>query len=157
MRSIPVFPTERLGALAFEVLINREEVFNLKQKMTRHLLVAVNVTESRIACGVGQNLLVRHPLVQHFENANRTDGTNAAWKSSRIRQDQNVERVAILGKGLGDETVVSWIMNGRMEVSVQPEDMKLLVILIFAGALERNLDYGSDNFRNFVATAAQCP
>jgi hypothetical protein len=38
-----------------------------------------------------------------------------------------------------------------MEVSVQPEDMKLLVILIFAGALERNLDYGSDNFRNFVA------
>ncbi len=69
---LPVFPAQHLGAPAFEIFVNREEMFNLEQEMTRHLGVTVDVAESRVASGVGQNLLVLHSLIQHFESANRT-------------------------------------------------------------------------------------
>jgi hypothetical protein len=52
---------------------------------------------------------------------------------------------------LRDEAAVSRIVDRRIQVPIQPKDVQGLVVLIFAHAVEGNLNDSGDNGGSFVA------
>ncbi len=58
-------------------------------------------------------------------------------KLPAVDQDEDVERVAVVAEGAGDEAVVAGVVDGRVEVAVEPEDVQVLVVLVLVDAFER--------------------
>src|SRR6202012_226020 len=55
-------------------------------------------------------------------------------------QDQRVERVTVAGKGVGDEAVVRRVGRGGEETAVQPDHVRLVVVLVLVAASGGDLD-----------------
>jgi len=149
--SIPVFPAQHLGTVALQVLIDRKEMLDLTKDMLLYLGIVLDAAESRVTGGVSKDLLVRNSLIEHFEEADRAGGEDTAGKCPCVCQDQDVERVAVFCYGLWDKTIVSGVMDGRMEVPIQPEYVQFLVVLVLADAFERNLNNYADDVRDLIA------
>ena len=56
-----------------------------------------------------------------------------------------VEGISIVGQGAGDEAVVAGIVDGRVEIAVETEDVEFLVVLVLVAALVGDLDDGVDD------------
>jgi hypothetical protein len=71
----------------------------------------------------------------------RSAGPARAPRESRlVEQDQGVERVAVLGEGVGDEPVVGRVARGGEEVPVEPHRTGVVVDLVLVAGPLRDLD-----------------
>ena len=70
-----------------------------------------------------------------------------ARAGQRSFEDEDVECVAVTAKGARNEPVVAGVMHGGVQVAIEPEDVQLLVPLVFVDLAERNLDNRVDDVR----------
>jgi len=61
-------------------------------------------------------------------------------------EDQDIQGIAVLGKGLRDESVVARVVHGRKEHAVELEDLALLIEFVLFPATLRDLDDDLDDF-----------
>jgi hypothetical protein len=132
-------------ALAFEVLVDGEEVGDLAEHVGVDLGEVPNVLVARVVFADAENLLVAEALVEHLQNADGTDLHDTAGKAGSVDEDEDVEGVAVVGEGAGDEAVVSRIVDGGVEVAVETEDVEFLVVLVLVAALVGYFDDSVDD------------
>jgi len=140
-------PALNFEALSVEVLVDGEEVGDLSEHVGIDLGEVPDVLVARVVFADAEDLLVAEALVEHLENADGTDLHDAAGKAGSVDEDENVEGVAVVGQGTGDETVVSGIVDGGVEIAVETEDVEFLVVLVLVAALVRDFDDRVDDLR----------
>jgi hypothetical protein len=140
-----VAPAANFDALALEILVDSEEVGDLAQHVGVDLGDVLHILVAGIALADAENLLVSEALVEHLENADGADLHDAAGEAGRVDQDEAVERVAVVAEGRGDKAVVAGVVDGRVEVAVEAEDVQFLVVLVLVDALVGDLDDGVDD------------
>ena len=146
-----VAPALNFDALAFEVLVDGEEVGDLLEHVRIDLGEVPDILVARIVFADGEHLFVGEALVEHLEHANGTDFHHAAGEAGCVDQHETVQRVAIRGEGAGDKTVVARIVNRRVKIAIQPEDMQFLVVLVLVDSFVGDLDDRIDNLRTVGA------
>jgi hypothetical protein len=134
-----------------KVLINRKKVFYLEEDVLGNVFIVLNAAETGVSGRIGQNLLIRNPLVQHFEQTDGPCGEHTAWKGWGISQNKDVEGIAVLGEGLGDEAVVARIVDRRMKIAIQSEHVERLVIFVFVDTVEGDFNDSSDDVWRLIA------
>jgi hypothetical protein len=137
--------------LPFEILVNREEMFNFTENVRMDVRVILQFDIPRIPRRVSDDLLITDAVVQHFEKSNWANVAEASREAGHITKHEDVEWVAVLGNRLGDETVVARIVDWGMQVAVQDEDLQIEIILILVDAVLRDLDDRGDDFRGLLA------
>ena len=146
-----IFPAEYLRLFAFEILVDREEVFNLTENVRTDVRVILEFYIPRIPGRVGDDLLIADTVVQHLEQPNGTRLAKAPGKTGTVAKHKDVERVAILSDRLGDETIVARIVDWRMQVAVQNEDLQIEIILILVDTVLGDFDDRGDDIGRAIA------
>ena len=85
-----------------------------------------------LASGPFSSVIQKTPTGRHLDQAAR--------EGRLVEQDQRVERVAVLGQGVGDEPVVGRVERGREEPPVQSDHVALVVVLVLVAAPPGDLD-----------------
>jgi len=137
-----VTPAFDFDSLALKVLINGEEVGDLAEHVGIDLGEVPDVLVSGIPFANAENLLITKALVKHFKNADGANLHDAAGEAGGIDEDEAIDGVTVVGEGAGDEAIVAGIVDGRVEVAVETEDVEILVVLVFVDALVWDLDDG---------------
>src|ERR1039457_7093365 len=138
-------PPLHLRALAFQFLVDGEEVLDFAQVVGEHLVDGVDLVEARIVIGYGQYLVVGFALVHHGEHADGTHQHEDSGIARLVDQRQDVERIAVFGERPGDEAVVAGIVHGRIQGAVQAEHPELAIVLVLVGGVLGNLHNHADN------------
>jgi hypothetical protein len=146
-----ILPPFDLHALALKVLIDGEKVSNFLQHVRINLGIVPDVAVTRIVLAYGEDLLVENPLVEHLKQADGAHLHHAAGKTRCIHQYQHIERVAIIAQGRWHKAVVAGVVHRGVEVAVEPEDVELLIVLVFVNAFRRDFDHDVEHFRRFFA------
>jgi hypothetical protein len=117
--------------------------------------VNVGVVPDVIVAGVifadGEDFFVEDTLVEHLEKADGADFLDASGKAGARDKDEHIEGVAVVAEGGGNEAVVAGVVDGGVEVAVELEDVQLLVVLVFLGAV---LGDFNDRAKDFGGTIA---
>ena len=142
-RALPPF---HLRALAFEFLVDGEEVLDFAQIVREHLVDGVDLVEAGIVIGYGQNLLVRFVLVHHDQHPHRTHQHEDSGIARLVDQRQDVERIAVFRQRPGNEAVVAGLVYGRIEGAVQAEHAERAIVFVLVGGALRDLHNHADNF-----------
>ena len=140
-----IAPSSDFDALALEVLVDGEEVGDLLEHVGIDLGEVPDILVARIILAYAEHLLVGDALVEHLQQADGANLHDAAGEAGCVDEDECVERIAVVGERAGDESVVARVMDRRIEVAVQPEDVELLVVLVLVDALMGNFDDGIDD------------
>ncbi len=140
-----VAPALDFDALAFEVLVDGEEVRDLPEHVGVDLGEVPDVFVARVALADAEDFFVAEALVEHLEEADGADLHDAAGEAGRVDQNEDVEWVAVIGQSAGDEAVVAGIVDGRVKIAVETEDVEFLVVLVLVDALVGDLDDGVDD------------
>ena len=146
-----VAPAFDFDALAFEVLVDGEEVGDLLEHVGVDLGEVPDVFVAGVALADAENLLVAEALVEHLEDADGADLHDAAGEAGGVDEDEAVEGVAVVAEGAGDEAVVAGVVDGGVEVAVETEDVQFLVVLVLVDALLGDLDDSVDDFGGLLA------
>src|SRR3982750_2664171 len=91
-----------------------------------------------------QNLVVGLTAVQHLQNAEGPAVDLTAWKGRLVEMDEDVQRVAVLGQGAGNEAVISRVVHRGIENAIETDHTARLVELVLVPAPCGNFDYCSD-------------
>ena len=146
-----IAPAFHLHPFPLEILIDRKEMGDLFEHVGIDLGVVPNVGVARVVLADSENLLIRHSLIEHFQEADRANLHDAAREAGRIDQDQNIQRVSIVAQRRRDKAVISRVMYRGIEVTVEAKDVQALVIFVFVDALGRNLNHGVNDLGRIVA------
>ena len=92
----------------------------------------------------GEDLLVGLAAVDEVEEADGTGLDEASGEGRDRAQHEDVERVAVIAQGAGDEAVVTGIVDGAVEHAVEAEHADLLVELVLVALVGGNLDDRGD-------------
>jgi hypothetical protein len=84
-------------------------------------------------------------FVPHEEDAEDPDPHDAAGKGRVCHQDEDIERVSVLGERVGHEAVVGRIGRRREQAPVQSDDVVLVVVLVLVPAAGGDLDHHIDS------------
>ena len=90
-------------------------------------------------------LFVSEALVEHLKHADGANLHDAAGEAGGVDEDEDVEGVAIVGEGGGDEAVVAGVVDWGVEITVEAEDVEFLVVLVLVDSFEWNLDDSVDH------------
>jgi hypothetical protein len=104
-----------------------------------------NVFVARVVFADAEDFLVAEALVEHLQNADGTNLHDAAGEAGSVDEDEDVEGIAVVGEGAGDEAIVPGIVDGRVKIAVETEDVEFLVVLVFIAALVGDFDDGVDD------------
>src|SRR5215216_8193605 len=135
-----IFPADCFDAYPFQVFIYGEEMLNLFEVVRREIRKFADVGKEWVVVQHRQNLVVRLAFVGHSEYTDRAGLDDAASKGWQIRDDQNVERVAIFIIGLWDEAVIAGVMHRRIQHPVELEGASLFMIFVLIARAFGNLD-----------------
>jgi hypothetical protein len=135
-----VAPAFDFDTLAFEVLVDGEEVSDLLEHVGVDLGEVPDVFVAGVVLADAEDLLIAEALVEHLEDADGADLHDATGEAGGVDEDEAVEGVAVVAEGAGDEAVVAGIVDGGVEVAIEAEDVELFVVLVFVDALVGNLD-----------------
>src|SRR5581483_11010362 len=97
--------------------------------------------ELRVRFSNRDYLEVLLPGVQHRHPANYLAPHKGERHNRLLAEDQNVERVIILSKRLGNETVVGGVENSRIQHSIQLDEPGLLIQFVLDVGTRWDLDY----------------
>ena len=109
-----------------------------------HVADVVGAVPLRVVLEDADQLGVDARLVAHGEHAEDARPHHAAREGRVGHQHQRVERVAVVGQGVGDEAVVRRVGGGGEEAAVQPDDVRLVVVLVLVAAPRGDLDHHVD-------------
>jgi hypothetical protein len=140
-----IAPAFDFDALALEVLVDGEEVGNLAEHVGVDLGEVPDIFVAGVVLANAENFLVGEALVEHFQNADGTDVHDAAGETGRVDEDEDIEGIAVIGKGAGNEAIISGIVDGRVEIAVETKNLKFLVVLVFVAALVGDFDDCGDD------------
>jgi len=93
-----------------------------------------------------QNFGVAPGIVGHPENSNRSHVDPAARERGVFGENENIEGIAILGEGVGDEPVFSGVGGGREKAAIEVDPPGLVVDFVLVAAPTRDLDHDIDGF-----------
>lgn len=144
-----VAPAFDFDALAFEVLVDGEEVGDLLEHVGVDLGEIPDILVARVVLADAEDLLVAEALVEHLEDTDGADLHDAAGEAGSVDEDEAVEGIAVVAEGAGDEAVVAGVVDGGVEVAVETEDVELLVVLVLVDTLVGNLDDCVDDLGAF--------
>ena len=137
--SMPSQP-ETSVSRSFERLVGLEEVLDLPQPMRAQVLERRGLVPSRVVVGHRQDLVVVALVVLHVEDADRTSADDAAGEGRLTDDDEDVERVAVIGHAALDEAVVARVMDAAVQHPVEHEPMPGVVVLVLVAAPGGDLD-----------------
>ena len=106
-----------------------------------------DVLVAGVALADAEDLFVAEALVEHFEDADGADFHDAAGEAGGVDEDEDVERVAVVAEGAGDEAVVAGVVDGGVEIAIEAEDVELFVVLVLVDSLVGDFDDSVDDFR----------
>jgi hypothetical protein len=135
-----VAPALDFDTLAFEVLVDGEEVGDLLEHMRVDLGEVPDVLVAGVVLSDAENLLIAEALVEHLENTDGPDLHDAAGEAGSVDEDEAVEGVAVVAEGAGDEAIVAGVVDGGVEITIEAEDVEIFVVLVFVDTLVGNLD-----------------
>ena len=121
------------GLLVLQLLVDREKMHDFIENVSGQLVDRLHVAISRVREGNGDDLVVLLAAVDHAHTTDGIDLYQCQRIDGRTAQYQNVQRVAVVGVGAGDETVVGGIVGRRVKHAVEAHDTRLFVQLILAG------------------------
>ena len=109
-------------------------MLDLVEQVRTQLGEVVRAVVQRVVERHADELGVGALLVLHPEHAERTGPHPAAREGRVLQQHQGVERVAVLGEGVGDEPVVGRVEGGREQAAVEPHHARHMVVLVLVAA-----------------------
>lgn len=86
------------------------------------------------------------PLSSISKKANGTSLNEATGETWPVAEQEDVERIAILGNRLRYKAVVSGIVDWRKKVPVKDKDLEIQIVLQLARAVLWDFDYRTDDF-----------
>lgn len=78
----------------------------------------------------------------------------ATGKGGIFGEDENIERIAVFGKCVGNEAVFGRVRGGREETSIKPDSAGFVIDLVLVAASSGYLDHDVDGFHSFILPAA---
>src|SRR5690606_18203942 len=143
---VSVAPTVDLDPLVgFQILVVLEEVLDLLDQQLRlvGVFLHVLVQHAQLVMGYGNQLGIAAAIVSHVQHANRAAANDRAG-GNRVRGDyQYVQRVAIVGQGVRNETVVGRVEHRGRHETVDEQGVAVLVDLVLDGRMVGR-DFDSD-------------
>ena len=140
-----------LDSFAFELFVVLKKAAEHQEAMRRHLGRLVVGVEFRVLCGDGDDFMIGLALVDHGHQSDRASVDDRQWNDGFLAENKNVERIVIFGEGLWDESVVSGIVNGRIEDAVESDEAAVFVELVLHAGAEGDFDDAVEFLREFVA------
>ena len=107
-----VVPSLDLYSLALKVLIYGEEVRNFLEHVRVDVGVVPDVGVARVVFADCENLFVEGALVEHLEEADRTNFVDASGEGGMRDEDQDVQGITVVAEGRGYEAVVAGVVHG---------------------------------------------
>ncbi|KUK02353.1 MAG: hypothetical protein XD58_1462 [Thermotoga sp. 50_1627] len=105
-------PAENLCRFFFQSFVHREEMFDLKKKMSRQIRQVLDIVETGIHCGHRKYLFIASPFVLHLQHSNGSNLNNASGKRWLIGHNENVQSISILSQSVQNEAIIGRIMQG---------------------------------------------
>ena len=126
------------GLLALQALVDAEEVADFACHMVRQLRDVLIGVVGRILEGNGNDLFIETAAVLHRNNADGVALHEAQRADAFRAEHQNVQRVAVVRPGAGDEAVVGGIVSRGVENSVETQRAGLFIhlVLVFRALLD---------------------
>ena len=108
--------------------------------MLGQLMNIVAVPELGIADGNADQLVIELVLILHDHQADDA-GLHEGQGIDRFgSQHEDIEGIAVVGEGLGNEAVVGGIIDRRVEDAIELQKARFLVELVLVGTPHRDLD-----------------
>ena len=130
--------------LGLEVLVDVEEVLDLGLDLVGEVADVVDVLPPRLVGLDADHLGVAAGLVLHPHHADGAGVDPAAGEGGVLGEHQHVERVAVLGEGVGDEPVLGRVGRRREEAAVEPDPTRVVIDLVLVPAPAGDLDQHVD-------------
>jgi len=145
-RLFPLAHSEDLERFAFNTVVLDEECFNLFQQWFGQLVNVVDVGEARVVDFSRDQAIVALGLavfrLLSLDRADQLTLNETAGKRRRIHQHQDVQRIAVIGFGLWNESEVIGKHHPGRENFFQAVSTELLVPGVLIPAAAGSLDYG---------------
>src|SRR6202171_1252008 len=133
-------PSDDLHPPSLEILVDMEEMLHFPQIMLRKIGNVEVLMVIRVVAGHGNDLVVGLAAIEHLEHAKRPAVDLTSRKRGLIDADEDVQRIAVLMQGARNEPVVAGIVHGGVQNTVEPDQPRLLVQLVFVAAATGYLD-----------------
>ena len=139
------FESARLRARALQVLVHLKEVLDLLEVVLAGCRPGRSARRSTGSpMGTASTFSSADAAVHQVEQPDRTRVHEAAGEHRDRHQHQDVERIAVVAQGAGQEPVVAGIVDRAVEHAVEPEDAELLVELVLVALVGGDLDDRGD-------------
>ncbi len=129
-------------AFVFEGFVIFEEAFEDGQLVRGELVDVMVAVELGVIDVDGDDFVIHLVLVFHGHQADGAGGDEAEGGDGFGTEDEDVEGVAIVGEGLGDEAVVGGVVDGGVQDAVELEEAGFFVELVFVGGAKGDFDDG---------------
>lgn len=142
-------PAFYLHFLVFETLVVGEEIRGGGDPV--RVKIAQRLVFGHMAHRNAHDLVVLVAVVGHVQHGDRFHLHQCASLDRDIIVNDNVEWVIVQCKSLRDEPIGRRVAHGAVEAAIQPEDIQLLVVLVFGVCVFRNLNDAVDNIRTLFS------
>jgi len=107
-------PSIDAGLLAFELLIDGEEMLDLTADVGEDLVHCVDLIVAGITSRYRQDLLVALFGIHHVQDADRPNLDEATRETRLGDEDEHIERIVVFGESSRDESVVTGVVHRRV-------------------------------------------
>src|SRR5262245_32259985 len=109
---LDAYPGGCLDFLAgLERLVHLKEMLDLELVEIRDVHDVPQVRHPRVRCRNAEHLVIRALLITRPEHADGTAVDLAAGERRLLEEHERVKRVSVVGEGVLNETVISWIAS----------------------------------------------
>lgn len=134
-------PVRALHGLAgLKVLVNLEEVLDFEAMEFGDILDLCTPGGALIGGGHAEHLIVAALFVAHTEHPEGAATNDAPGEGRFFKQNQSVQRIAVLAERVVDESIIIGIASRSEEHPVQADAPVLVVHLVLITVSSRNLD-----------------
>jgi len=118
-----------------------KEAFHLTHGVGGELVVMVIIRVCRVDDVDGNDLVVESLFVAHAHHTNGAGLDDGEGLDGLLTQDEDIERVAVIAVGAGDETVVRRVVDSGIENAIEAHEPGLFVEFVLVLAALGDLDH----------------
>ena len=142
-------PAFYLHFLVFETLVVGKEICGGGDPV--RIKIAQRLVFAHMAHRNAHDLVVLVAVVGHVQHGDRFHLHQCASLDRNIIVNDDVERVVVQCKSLRDEPIGRRVAHGAVEAAIQPENIQILVVLVFGVCVFRNLNDAVDDIRTLFS------
>ena len=120
------------GLLVFKLLVDRKEMHDLVEDMRGQLVDRRDAEVGGVGEGDGNDLIVHLAAVDHTHHADGVDADERERIDRLGAEDKHVQWVSVISVGARDKAVVGGVVRRGIQDSVEPEQSRVLIKLVFA-------------------------